>query len=116
MEAHYYRSAAAPIALIDEPMHKVLAMLEAGHGVKIEVDWPSVTPATGGFDENSKVTQNLVDGSLKWAIERIFYDRVVIEGTDNGIRLRGRDIERDGPPKPDWETRRDRKAKAKVQP
>ena len=116
MEAHYYRSAASPLALIDEPMHKVLTMLEASHGVKIEVDWPSVTPATRGFDENTRVTQNLVDGSLAWAIDRIFYGQVVIEGTDNGIRLRGRDPQRDGPPKPSWETRRDRNSKAKVQP
>ncbi|WP_254511018.1 hypothetical protein [Anatilimnocola floriformis] len=105
MEARYYRSAAPPLEIIDMPMPELLAQLEASHGVKIEVDWPSVTEATG-LDLNSKVTQNLVDASLPWVVERVFYNLVVIEGTDQGIRLRGRDPKRDGPPKSGWETRR----------
>jgi hypothetical protein len=116
MEARYYRSAAPPIELVGEPVENALAILEAKHGVKIAIDWPSVTKASGGLDPNNyKVTQNLVDGSLPWAIERIFFGYGVIEGTDDGILIRGRDPQRDGPRKPDWEKRLELKTKSKPQ-
>lgn len=112
MQARFYHSTAPLIELIDEPIEKAIATLEKEHRLKIDVDWPSVTKATG-LEPTHKTTNNLVDGSLVWAVERIFFGNVAIEGTDRGIRIRGRDPERDGPPKPSWETRRDRQAKAK---
>jgi exoribonuclease II len=116
MEARFYRSASPPIELIDEPLENVVAILEAKHGVSITVDWPSVKKATVWLEPTSKVTHNLQDGSLSWAIERIFFGHAMIEGTENGLLIRGRDPERDGPAKPDWETRHRRKLKTQEQP
>lgn len=118
MQARFYHSTAPLIELVDEPLERAIALLEKEHRLKIDVDWPSVTKATGGMKPDDKTTHNLVDGSLVWALERIFHDQVVVEGTDRGILVRGREPERDGPPKLDWPVRRDLKAKQakQVQP
>jgi hypothetical protein len=112
MEARYYRSAAPPIELFDVPLENAVATLEAKHGVKISVDWPSVTKASG-LEPKTKVDQNLQDGSLSWAVERIFFGHAIIEGTDLGILIRARDPERDGPRKPEWESRFERKQQSR---
>lgn len=109
-EARYYHSVAPPIPLIDVPFEKALAQLEQAHGVKIDVDWPSVTKATGGVEPSHHVTRNLVDGSLTFAIETLFFNRAVVEGTDRGILIRGRDVERDGPANPPWDDRRNQQS------
>ena len=112
-EARYYQSVAPPIPLIDVPFEQAIADLEKAHNVKIEVDWPSVTKATKGLQPADKVTRNLVDGSLTFAVETIFFNRAVVEGTDRGILIRGRDVQRDGPPPPDWDNRRMEQLKQK---
>jgi hypothetical protein len=105
-EVHYFHSVAPPIALTRVSYVKAISELEKSHGVKIDVDWPSVTKATGGLDPYHLVTQNLVDGSLTYAIEALFSNKTVVEGTDRGILIRGRDEERDGPAKLSWGQRR----------
>ncbi|WP_254507339.1 hypothetical protein [Anatilimnocola floriformis] len=104
-EARYYHSIAPPIALIDMPLEDAIATLEQAHGVKIEVDWPSVTKVTE-LTPRMPVTQNLVDGSLVHAVERLFFNMAIAEGTDRGIRVRARNIERDGPANQPWDYRR----------
>jgi hypothetical protein len=116
MQARFYHSTAPLIRFVDEPIEKAIAVLEKEHRLKIEVDWPSVTKATDGLKPDHKTTQNLVDGSLVWALERIFLDKVVVEGTDRGILVRGHDPARDGPPKDTWEVRRKRMAEQKERP
>jgi hypothetical protein len=114
-DARFYQSVAPPIAFIDEPIEKALATLEKEHGVKIEVDWESVTKASR-LRPGDKVTFNLVDGSLTFAVECIFFNHAVVEGTDKGIKIRGRDPDRDGPRKTPWDTRRMQTTSRKQQP
>jgi hypothetical protein len=113
-EASFYHSAASPIGLIDEPIEKAIAALEQAHQIKIDLDWPSVTKSCG-LRPGDKVTFNLVDGSLTFAVECIFQNNAVVEGTDRGILIRGRDVERDGPANPPWDDRRKRQAIRKQQ-
>jgi hypothetical protein len=101
-EARYYHSVAPPIALTRVSYAKAISELEKAHGMKIDVDWPSVTKATGGIEEFDLVSRDLVDGSLTFAIEVLFRNKTVVEGTDRGILIRGRDVGRDGPAKPSW--------------
>jgi len=89
-EVRYHTSAIPPVAFVETPLGDAMHFLSVKHGMTIDMDWPSL--AKVGIKPDYKVTQNLADGSLTWAMERIFHNYEVEVKTvgPNSIRVSGR--------------------------
>ena len=87
MEVKYLNSAVPPVAFIETPLAEAIRFLDAKHSIRIEVDWESLKAA--GITPRTKVTHNLVDGSLRYAIRRLFLenDDVHVISTEKGILI-----------------------------
>ena len=89
-EVQYHTSAVPQIALVKVPIDQAVWFVGAKHQMMIDLDWPSLEKA--GVKRDELVTHNLVDGSLTWAIKRIFLGKdVVVEGAGpQRLIVRGR--------------------------
>jgi hypothetical protein len=83
-ELSYLKSAAPPVSFIQTPLQEAIDFLSAKHRMPIAVDWKSLEKE--GITPKTIVNQNLVDGSLPWAMQRLFigHDRVRVVPTEYG--------------------------------
>ena len=87
-EVKYLRSAGPPIEVVDEDLDKCLTFLSAAHGIRIDMDWASLEKV--GINPSFKVTRNLQEGSLRFALPLLFDGRVDVVGTPEGLLIVGK--------------------------
>jgi hypothetical protein len=84
-EVKYLRSVGPPLEVVDEDLQKCLTFLSTAHGIRIDMDWESLEKI--GITPSYKVTRNLQEGSLRFALPLLFDGGVDVVGTPEGLLI-----------------------------